>query len=223
MRNRREATYSLLADPRRGSIAEWLEIYPFTQDPTVGYYPAERRTLPVRLVAMDRRALEFSFRCPIELKLGGRLYRKAACSIYGKGAGIPNTNDGVRPDSGHWSRLVQRSFHEVKRRGERWAAHARGVPFVPHSWHSYQPYWQNSRAMQGLRQRYAPNLDEFDGVLFRGRARDLLAQPALHWEYGFRLLQLGAWRELARSYAKTAPYPAGTQHDAGAPAAVLSR
>jgi hypothetical protein len=210
---RRQATYDRLVDPRRGSIAEWLEIHPFTQDPTVGYYPAERRILPVRLVAMDRRALDFSFRCPIELKLGGRLYAKAACSIYGKGKKIPNANDGVRPGSGHCSRLAQRAIHEVKRKGTRFLARMRGRPQVPHSWHDYQRYWRESARLRNLCQHYGPNLDEFDGVLIEGRGRELLANLDLHWEYGFRLLQLAVWRELQRgcSTASSAPSLGGVE------------
>jgi len=201
---RRQTTYDRLADPHRGSIAEWLEIHPFTQDPTVGYYPAERRTLPVRLVAMDRRALDFSFRCPIELKVGGRLYGKAAASIYGKGKHIPNANDGVRPGSSHCSRLVQRAVHELKRNATRKVAEMRGRPQVPHSWHNYQRYWRESAKLRNLCERYGPNLDEFDGVLIEGRGRELLANLELHWEYGFRLLQLAVWRELTRGGASVA-------------------
>ena len=200
MQQRRQQTYEMLADPRRGSIAEWLEIYPFTQDPSVGYYPAERRTLPVRLVAMDRRVLDFSFRCPIELKLGGRLYRQAARSIYGKGNDIPNANDGVRPGSSPWSRLVQRGIHELNGKVSRLAGHLRGGSEVPHSWHDYQRYWRESAKLRQLCLEYGPNLDEFDGLLIEGRGRDLLARTDLHWEFGLRLLQLAVWRELTRGY-----------------------
>jgi hypothetical protein len=201
MEERRKQTYDLLADTQRGSVAEWLEIYPFTQDPSVGYYPAERRTLPVRLAAMDRRALDFSFRCPIELKLGSRLYKKAVCSIYGNGNNIPNANDGVRPGSSHLSRLAQRGIHELKRKGTRQWAQLRGRAEVPHSWHDYQRYWRESAKLRKLCVEYGPNLDKFDGLLFEGRGRDLLAQTDLHWEYGFRLLQLAVWQETIRGYS----------------------
>ena len=201
MTERRHATYEKFADPKRGSVAEWMEIYPFTQDPTVGYYPAERRTLPVRLVAMDRRALDFSFRCPIELKLGSRLYKKAACSIYGKGNEIPNANDGVRPASGHWSRLTQRAVHETSRKVGRIRAQLNGGEHVQHSWHNYQRYWRESPRLKQLCQEYGPNLDEFDGSFLAGDGRKLLNNPELHWEYGFRLLQLAVWRQIIRSYS----------------------
>jgi hypothetical protein len=200
MQQRRQKTYDTFADPKRGSLAEWMEIYPFTQDPTVGYYPAERRTLPIRLVAMDRRALEFSFRCPIELKLGSRLYKKAACAIYGKGNSIPNANDGVRPGSGHWSRLAQRAVHETRRRGTRLRGRLGGKAEVQHSWHDYQRYWRESPKLRRLCDDYGPNLDEFDGLFNEGKARDLLASTDLHWESGFRLLQLAVWRSLRRGY-----------------------
>lgn len=202
MMARRQATFDRLVDPGRGSVAEWLEIHPFTQDPTVGYYPAERRTLPVRLVAMDRRALEFSFRCPIELKLGSRLYTKAACQILGKGRHIPNANDGVRPGSSHWLRLAQRAVHELKRRATRMAARTAGRSYVPHSWHDYQRYWQESPKLKQFCCEFGSGLDEFDGVLIKGRGRDLVTRSDLHWEYGFRLLQLAVWRQLTRGYAQ---------------------
>jgi hypothetical protein len=200
MGTRRQATYDRLVDPRRGSIAEWLEIHPFTQDPTVAYYPAERRTLPVRLVAMDRRVLDFSFRCPIELKLGSRLYTKAACQIFGKGKHIPNANDGVRPGSGHWWRLSQRAIHELNLKRIKFAQGFGRPALVQTSWHDYQRYWRESAKLRQLCHDYGPNLDEFDGLLLEGRGRELLARLDLHWEYGFRLLQLAVWRELARGY-----------------------
>jgi asparagine synthase (glutamine-hydrolysing) len=200
MQQRRQKTYHTLADPKRGSPAEWMEIYPFSQDPSVGYYPAERRTLPIRLAAMDRRALDFSFRCPIELKLGGRLYRQVARTIYGNGNRIPNANDGVRPDSGHWSRLIQRGVHELKRKGNKFIGQLRGRAEIPHSWHDYQRYWRESAKLRQLCHEYGPNLDEFDGLLIEGRGRDLLASTDLHWEFGFRLLQLAVWRKLTRRY-----------------------
>jgi hypothetical protein len=200
LRERRQQTFDAFADRQRGSVAEWMEIYPFTQDPTVGYWPAERRTLPVRLVAMDRRALDFSFRCPIEYKLGSRLYKKAACKIYGKGNRIPNANDGVRPDSGHVSRLAQRAAHEFKRRGTRLLGQLRGQQHVPHSWHDYPWYWRESAKLKQSCQQYGPNLDEFDGTLIAGKGRDLLTNGELSWDNGFRLLQLAVWRDLTRGY-----------------------
>jgi hypothetical protein len=201
MWQRRRQTYEHFADPRRGSLSEWMEVYPFSQDATIGYWPAERRTMPVRLVAMDRRALDFSFRCPIELRLGGRLFKKAACQIFGKGVRIPDANDGVRPDSGPASRLVQRALYEVRRGGRRLAERLGRPPRVQTSWHHYPLYWQQSTKMRQLRQQFGPNLDEFDGALFAGRGRDLLEREDVYWEYRFRLLQLAAWREIIRGYA----------------------
>ncbi len=200
MHERRQRTYDMFADTRRGSVAEWMEIYPFTQDPTVGYWPAERRTLPVRLVAMDRKALEFSFRCPIELKLGSRLYTEAVCGIYGPGNHIPSANNGVRPGSRHWSRLAQRTVHELKRGGLKLMERLGRPVTVQTSWHYYQQYWRESGKMKQLCEEYGPNLDDFDGALLKGRGRDLLALPDLYWEYGFRLLQLAVWRALIRGY-----------------------
>jgi hypothetical protein len=72
---------------------------------------------------------------------------------------------------------------------------------VPHSWHDYQGYWRESVKLRQLCLEYGWNLDEFDGVLFKGCGRDLLERTDLHWEYGFRLLQLAVWRDLIRGYA----------------------
>ena len=54
--------------------------------------------------------------------------------------------------------------------------------------------------LKKFREQHGPNLDEFDGVLFAGKGRDLLRQDDLHWEYGFRLLQLAVWRDVIRRY-----------------------
>ena len=42
---------------KRQSVAEWLDGYPFSQAPDNTAWVAERRLLPVRLPAMDRRLL----------------------------------------------------------------------------------------------------------------------------------------------------------------------
>ena len=95
----------------------------------------------------------------------------------------------------------------------RLAQKAAGQTRVPHSWHDYQRYWRESVKLRELSRQYGHRLDEFDGMLFAGRGRELLNNPELHWEYGFRLLQLAVWRELTagkKPTAQTEPRPART-------------
>lgn len=197
---RRKAFFEERAEFGRGSVAEWLGVYPFSQDCTIGYWPAERRVLPVRLVAMDKRVLDFTFSCPIELKLGGRILILAARHIYGPGARIPNANDGVRPGSGHWSRLAQRTVRKLQDRTTDVLERLGKKPRVQHSWHDYPKYWKESRKLADLIQQYGANLQAFDGRLFKGRGLDLLKSEDTGWRDGFRLLQLAVWIDIIKEY-----------------------
>lgn len=197
---RRKCTWEENVDSNRGSIAEWLISYPFSQDSTITFWPAERRVLPLRLPAMDRRVLDFGFRCPIELKVGGKIFMTAAKNIYGAGSRIPNANDGVRPGSGHWSRLAQRAVRKLQDRVTNVLEKLGKERRIQHAWHDYQKYWQESNKLAGLIQEYGPNLDQFDGVLFEGHGQDLLKRKDIYWLNGFRLLQLAIWRALIDDY-----------------------
>jgi asparagine synthetase B (glutamine-hydrolysing) len=196
----RRSIHEMNMRQERGSMAEWLEIYPFRHWLVVAAWAAQRRVLPVRLVGADRRLLDFALRCPVELKLGSRVFLQAACGLYGEGRHVPSANDGVRPGSGHWSRLVQRAV----RKSQDGTAHllerlGRKSP-VQHSWHDYQAYWRQSRTLAQLIEEYEPNLAELDGGLFRGGTTGLLRREGLYWCDGFRLLQLAVWRGLMRRY-----------------------
>ncbi|MCK4793075.1 MAG: hypothetical protein KAV87_55610 [Desulfobacteraceae bacterium] len=197
---RKKRNYEENADLSRGSIAEWLFFNPFSQDGTIAYWSAERRVLPVRLVAMDRRVLDFTFKCPIEHKLGNKIFLMAAKNIYGAGSRIPNANDGVRPGSGHWSRLMQRAVRKLQDTTANVLKTLGEKPRVHHSWHDYQKCWQESSKFAELIQEYGANLGEFDGELFVTRGWDLLAEKELHWKDGFRLLQLAVWRGIILDY-----------------------
>ncbi len=184
----------------RGSMAEWLEIYPFRHWLVVAAWAAHRRVLPLRLVGADRRLLDFAFRCPVELKLGSRVFLKAACGLYGNGLHVPSANDGVRPGSGHWSRLVQRAVRKSQDGAARLLERLGKKAPVQHSWHDYQKYWRESRALTRLIEEYGPNLDELGGGLFQGSPMGLLRREGLYWGDGFRLLQLAVWRGLMHRY-----------------------
>ncbi|MHC4172906.1 MAG: asparagine synthase-related protein [Planctomycetota bacterium] len=197
---RRQQSYSEHVDCSRGSISEWLIMYPFSQDKIGACWAAERRILPMKLVATDRRLLDFAFRCPIELKLGKRIFMEAALSIYGPGVRIPNVDDGVRPGSGHWSRLFQRAIRKSQNRTTRILEKLGKEPRVQGSWHDYQKYWRESEKLDQLRQQYGANLNQFDGILFKDSGQELLENKDLDWHYGFRLLQLAVWLGIIGEY-----------------------
>jgi hypothetical protein len=197
---RRQQSYSQRVDPSRGSISEWLIMYPFSQDKEASFWAAERRILPVKPVATDRRLLDFAFRCPVRLKLGKRIFMKAAKDIYGLGVHIPNAEDGVRPGSGHWSRLFQRAIRKSQDRTIRILEKLGKEPRVQDSWHDYQKYWRESEKLDQLRQQYGSNLNQFDGILFKDSGPELLENKDLDWHYGFRLLQLAVWLGVIEEY-----------------------
>lgn len=199
IRFRRKSTYEERVDLSRGSIAEWMILSPFSQD-GASFWSASRRLLPVRLVAMDRRILDFGFRCPVELKLGDKIFMMAAKNIYGAGSRIPNASDGVRPGSGHWWRLAQRAVRKLQNRNAGVLEKLGKEPRIQHSWIDYQRYWQESGKLADLIREYGQNLDQFDGQVFEGRGLDLLECKNINWREGFRLLQLAVWKSVIEDY-----------------------
>ena len=183
---------------KRESVAEWLDGYPFSQASDNTAWVAERRLLPVRLPAMDRRLLDLACRVPMRMKMGGRLFKCMATPIMGRGARIPDANDGVRPGSNHVQRLLQRGIRKVENRGRK-ALGQLGVRLhVPHSWHDYQRYWQKSVLLRRLSEEHGRNLQEFD--VFETNPQQLIADPKLPWEHGLRLVQLALWKSIVREY-----------------------
>jgi hypothetical protein len=200
MIERRKSFSARHADDRRGSLHEWLKIYPFRQWQEVATWAAQRRVLPLRLPNADRRLLDFSFRCPVELKLGNEVFLRAARGIYGPGRRIRSANDGVRPCSGHWWRLAQRAVRKSDDRIVDILEKLGRPRKVQHSWHDYPAYWEQSRGLAKLREEYGADLDRFDGLLFAGPGRMLLNDGRLGWEPGFRLLQMAVWLNLMKDY-----------------------
>lgn len=196
---RRNVRHAQSMNAQRGS-AEWLKVYPYSSDNIGASWSAERRVLPVRHVTMDRRLLEFAFRCPIELKLGSRIFHHATRRMYGSGLKIPSANDGVRPCSGHLWRLVQRVIRKSQDRWTQIAEHCGQKARIQHSWHDYPAYWRQSKKLALLRREYGPHLNCLDGVLFRGSGQALLEDENLSWEHGFRLLQLAVWVGQRKEY-----------------------
>lgn len=198
LKQRKEVFLERFADTKRSSSADWTFLHPtFAGFAT---WPSERRFLPIRQVVLDRKLIDFCFKCPFHLKLGKRIFLKAARGLYGAGGKIPSANDGVRPGSGHWSRLAQRAIRKLQDRAVSILEKLGKEPKIQHSWHDYQKYWRESVKLDELREQYGSNLDQFDGVLFKQSGRALLENKELFWEYGFRLLQLAVWLGIIEEY-----------------------
>jgi asparagine synthetase B (glutamine-hydrolysing) len=198
LRQQREEFLRCYGDPQRTSAAEWRQIYPVLHG--FASWPAERRLLPSRLPILDKGLIEFCFKCPVALKVGGRVFRKATKDSYGPGALVPSANDGVRPGSGHWARLAQRAVRKL-RDGTAAALEKLGrEPRIDHSWHDYQRQWRESLALETLRDRYGAHLDRFDGLLFRSSGQALLRDKEVFWEHGLRLLQFAVWLGVVEEY-----------------------
>jgi len=197
---RRQKNYSEYKDLSRGSTNEWLFLYPFSQDKIGACWAAERRVLPVKLVTADRHLLDFAFRCPIELKFGGRIFLEAALSLYGDGAAIPSANDGVRPGSNHFWRLAQRIIRKLEVQVIDILKKLSIEKKVHHSWHDYQRCWRDNKKLRELIRKYSMNLNRFDGILFKNTGREFLENKDFDWHYGFRILQLALWLGIIEEY-----------------------
>jgi hypothetical protein len=200
VRARRRVFFEKTFETGRGSPAEWLEVNPITQRPEVSAWFFNRRVFPAKGVAMDRRLLDFAFKCPIELKLGNRVFLRAAVSVYKSGASIPNANDGVRPGTGHWWRLVQRIMRKSQDGASGLLTRFGKETKIQHSWHDYQAYWGQSARLGALIEEYGRNLEQFDGIVFASHVLDLLKCKDIRWQDGLRLLQLAIWRGLVQNY-----------------------
>ena len=198
LRDKRMQHCDKFGDPSRSSMSEWLYLHPV--DKMFVSWSTERRVLPVSLVVLDRRLMDFCFRCPLELKLDNRIFFKAVMQLFGPGRYIPTANKGVRPGSGHISTLAQRAMRKTADTAGAMLSMLGKKQKVQHSWHDYQRYWQESKVCQELAARYGTNLDRFDGVLFRGKGRDILGRKDIYWQNGFRLLQLAVWLETVKEF-----------------------
>ena len=197
MRARRKEFSNNNLDPTRTSVGEQLTIYPHSHD---FLSVSVQRLLPQRTCGADRRLLDLGFKCPVEFKFSKRLLFMAGREIYAKGRHIPTANDGVRPCSGHWSRLAQRGVRKLRDGTTKILEKLGKEPRIEHSWHDYQRYWIESKRLALLAEQYGAKLDEFDGMLFKERGHDLLGRKDQDWRSGFRLLQLAIWRGIIDEY-----------------------
>jgi hypothetical protein len=100
------------------SVVHLLRTYPFTQAPEISTISGERKLLPMRFIGADREVLEIALKCPILLKISGDLYQRGLSPLIGAGCKIPNANNGVRPGSGHFYKIIQRAFRRGILEGE---------------------------------------------------------------------------------------------------------
>lgn len=199
IQRRRNTFYKNAFDTtKRDDVVEWIRLYPFSQEPHA-YWFASRRVIPMRMVAADRKLLEFTFKCPVYLKKN-KVFNRIAQEICSDSFWIPNANDGVRLGSGHLSRLAQRAIRKISDKSIRLLERLGKKPVIQHSWHDYQKYWQESKKLDELRLEYGTNLDQFDGILFNKSGRMLLNDKTIDWRYGFRLLQLAVWVKIKEEY-----------------------
>jgi hypothetical protein len=212
---RREAFYQSHFARGRQSEWEWLDGYPVTQASDNTGWIVERRVAPIRLPVMDRNLVDLAFRIPATVK-AGEFFVRAASLVFGPGNQIPNANDGVRPDSGHFSRLMQRSARKIEVNGRN-ALEKMGIrTAVPHSWHDYNSYWRESAVFPGLRKEFGANLARFEKQAIRGTAEEWLAGPDKNWRVNYRILQLAVWLGIVREYReKYAQQPFAQRQEVG--------
>ena len=185
---------------QRESSWEWLDGYPYSQACDNTGWVIERRIMPVRLPVMDRALLDLAFRVPMRLKAGGHFFEQAAIQILGQGRRIPNANDGVRPGSGHISRLFQRAVRKTQRRARSTLSNLGIRLQVPHSWHDFPRYLYESAALGELIAHHGSQLRNFEDTVFKGDPTKLFRNPDVPWPVGYRLIQLAVWRSIIEHY-----------------------
>lgn len=193
--DRRRALYESHFASGRSSEWEWLDGYPLTQASDNTGWIVERRVMPLRLPVMDRALVELAFKIPATLKAGGDFFRKAASLVLGEGNRIPNANDGVRPDSGQFSRVIQRSSRLMAAKAAQVASSLGAKQTVQHSWHNYQEYWRHSPALERLRTACQDQLAEFRDSVFQSFPAGNPWSLDRNWRVSYRILQLAIWRK----------------------------
>ncbi|OHB54103.1 MAG: hypothetical protein A2Y07_05665 [Planctomycetes bacterium GWF2_50_10] len=194
--------YKANIDQKRSSVAEWLKIYPFRHWVEAATWSAQRRVLPLKLVGADRRLLDFAFRCPVELKLGNKIFMMAAKKLLGSGLYIPSANDGIKPCSGEVRRMAERSIRKLQDMATGIMVKFGRKKVVQHSWHDYQMYWSQSKKIAQFVHEYGANLAQLDGVLFKGKGQTILESKNTEWHYAFRLLHLAIWLQIVKDHRK---------------------
>jgi len=200
--SRRQRWFEKMADGSRKSNVESVYLNIFSQNCAASFWAVDRRLLPISLIVADRRVLDFAFRCPLELKLGGRILYKVAAKICGASAYIPIANNGVRPASGYFSRLAQRFVRKSQDKLDLIIERLGRKHKTQHSWVNYQRYWLYNKKLHQIIRRYGSHLDEFN-ELFNNRVQQLLERKDIPWSYAFRLLQLAIWRGIVGGYRDT--------------------
>ncbi len=177
----------------RTSQAEWLHLYPFSQNKIGACWSAERRVLNQKFVAFDRRILDVAFRCPVNLKFNKKFFLKSTLDLYGSGKYIPSADNGVTPASKQVNYLIQRVIRKSQDKGTKLLNRFGKNTLIQHSWHDYQDYWQSNQRIIILIDQYASRLNRLNETVFNLSGSTLIKSNNLHWQDGFRLLQLAVW------------------------------
>jgi hypothetical protein len=191
----RSTFYERYFDPARTSAAEWLSLNPI--DTMFVSWRSERRLCPSRLVALDRRIVEFCFKCPAGLKLNDYIFVQAAMPLFGQVARIPTADTGTAPGLGFFANGVRRAMRKLD---DSFIRAMRLDRPVQHSWHDYKSYWRQSSVLKELVHRYGERLSRFDGTLFKTPGRELLARTDIDWHISYRLLQFAVWLGIISQY-----------------------
>lgn len=192
---RRRQWSSAFIDTRRQSQADSLGSFPSFRRFHANWN-AERRVMPIRMPALDRRIVDFMFRCPTQLRMEGRLLSLAARDLLRPASAVANANTGVRFGSSGLSALVQRSRRLA---GEK-IIRALGFEKIEHSWHDYEHYWLHNPKLRELVRRHGPQLECLAPDFFIKSPESTLEDPRIHWTSGFRMLQIALWLERMSAY-----------------------
>ncbi len=188
-------------DANRQSLADILGSFPFFRRFHANWI-SERRLIPLRMPALDKRIIDFMFRCPTGIRMEGRLLAMAAKELLKPSRNIPNANTGVRFASTPLGAMAQRARRLAVERSSSLVRKALGLPeTINHSWHDYDHYWKTSVSLQKLVASHGKFLEPLESAFFISPALTMLRDPDLHWTSGFRLIQIALWLERMPAYS----------------------
>jgi len=192
-KTRRLINYKEYLKYEHDSISEIIRSYPHSNDPNSSTITVERRVIPLRVPGLDKRLIEYGYTTPALLKMNGIILSISSKKIYKSGQNVPNANDGVRPGSNHFYRLIQRAYYKIQK-------YFVNPDVINHSWHDYQKYWDTSTELEKLKIEAGTYLKRLENSIFKTDPSEIILRKNLHWEYGFRLLQLGLWLKIIEEY-----------------------
>lgn len=197
---RRMKWYYKQLDQERSSSKEFTSIYPFSNSGGCAYWTSVRRVIPLRLPVMDRRVIEFAFKCPVRFKLGGRIVQNVSRRICGKGSELPIANNGVTPASDSFERFLRRALWESQKGAMRIIEKFGFSKKIQHPYVDYDFYWKNNSDLNEIAVKYSQCLDEFGNTFLKRPISELLFNRNCSWEYGLRLFQLAIWKNKINNF-----------------------